>query len=204
MRRYIGGVGLLFLTCVTAVAQDKRAEVFLGYSYARINPNTPNQPSFNLNGGSTSFAYDLTESISLVADFGGYHIARIGDASADVNFFSFLFGPRFSYGRHARVTPFAHALFGGVSTSYDGTVPPGAFVGARAGGFAMTLGGGVDTKMSERLAFRLIQAEYFLTQFHEFSASPGSPLSSFPGVAPALGRVTQNNLRISTGIALRF
>lgn len=68
----------------------------------------------------------------------------------------------------------------------------------------MTLGGGVDAKMNERLAFRLIQAEYFLTRFQEPSGNPSSPLSLFPGVAPAVGRVTQNNLRVSTGIVLRF
>lgn len=203
MTKCIGAVGLFFLACVTAVAQDKRAEVFFGYSYAHINPHTPGQPSFDLNGGSTSFAYNLTDSVSLVADFGGYHIAKIGDASADVNFFSFLFGPRFSYRRHSRIIPFAQALIGGVSTSL-GTGPPGAFVGSRAGGFAMTLGGGIDAKKSERLAFRLIQAEYFLTRFHELSSSPGNPLSFFPGVAPAAGRVTQNNVRASTGIVLRF
>lgn len=203
MTKFFGAVGLFFLACQPAFAQDKRAEVFFGYSYARINPNSSGQPSFNLNGGSTSFAYDLTDSLALVADFGGYHIAKIGNASADVNFFSFLFGPRFSYRRRARVTPFGHALVGGVSSSL-GTVPSGAFVGGRAGGFAMTLGGGVDARMNERLAFRLIQAEYFLTRFHEPSGSPGSPLSTFPGVATAAGRVTQNNLRVSMGIVLRF
>jgi hypothetical protein len=203
MTKCIGAIGLFFLACLSAFAQDKRVEVFLGYSYARINPHTPGQTSFNLNGGSTAFAYDLTESISLVADLGGYHIAKIGDASADINFFTFLFGPRFSYRRHSRITPFAQVLIGGVSTSFDAG-PPGAFVGGRAGGFAMSPGGGVDAKMRKRLAFRLIQGEYFLTRFNELSGSPGSPLGFFPGVATVAGRVTQNNLRVSTGIVLRF
>jgi len=203
MTKFVAAVGLFLLAGLPTFAQDKRAQVFFGYSYARIHPNTSGQPSFNLNGGSTSFAYDLTDGLALVADLGIYHIAKIDDARADVNFFSFLFGPRFSYRRHARVTPFGHLLIGGVSTTL-GTGPPGAFVGGRAGGFAMTLGGGVDAKVNERLAFRLIQGEYFLTRFHEPSANPGSPLSIFPGVAPAVGRVTQNNLRVSMGVVLRF
>jgi hypothetical protein len=203
MTKCIGAIGLLFLAVLPALAQEKRAEVYFGYSYARINPRTPGQPAFNLNGGSAAFGYDLSESISFVADLGGYHIAKIGSAGADVNLFSFLFGPRFSYRGHSRIIPFGQVLIGGVSTSLYGA-PPGAFVGGRAGGFAMTLGGGADAKINEWLAFRLIQGEYFLTRFHEFSTSPGSPLSSFPGVAPAVGRVTQNNLRVSTGIVLRF
>jgi hypothetical protein len=203
MTKCIGAIGLFFVACLTSLAQERRAEVFFGYSYARINPHTSSQPSFNLNGGSAAFAYDLSEPISFVVDLGGYHIAKIGDANADVDFFSFLFGPRFSYRAHSRIIPYGQVLIGGVSTSLYGA-PPGAFVGRRAGGFAMTLGGGVDTKMSERLAFRLIQGEYFMTLFHEFSASPGSPLSSFPGVVAAAGRVTQNNLGVSTGIVLRF
>ena len=203
MTKCIGAIGLFFLGCLSAFAQERRAEVFFGYSYTRINPNTSGQPGFNLNGGNAAVAYDLSEPIALVVDFGGYHIAKIGNASADVDFFSFLFGPRFSYRAHSRIIPFGQVLIGGVSTSLYGA-PPGSFVGGRAGGFAMTLGGGVDAKMSERLAFRLIQSEYFMTRFHEFSASPGSPLSAFPGIVPAVGRVTQNNLRISTGIVLRF
>src|SRR5262245_16741648 len=137
MTKCIGAIGLFFLACLPALAQERRAEVFLGYSYGRINPHTSGQPSFNLNGGSAAFAYDLSESTSLVIDFGGYHIAKIGNASADVNLFSFLFGPRFSYRGHSRIIPFGQALIGGVSTSLYGA-PPGAFVGGRAGGFAMT------------------------------------------------------------------
>jgi hypothetical protein len=148
MKKFVAAVGLFFLACLSALAQDKRAQLFFGYSYARIHPNTSGQPSFNLNGGSTSFAYDLTDGLALVADFGIYHITKIGDANADVNFFSFLLGPRFSYRRHARVIPFGHLLIGGVSTTL-GAGPPGAFVGGRAGGFAMTLGAGVDAKMNE-------------------------------------------------------
>jgi hypothetical protein len=117
MKKFVAAVGLFFLACLPTLAQDKRAQLFFGYSYARIHPNTSSQPSFNLNGESTSFAYDLTDALALVADFGISHITKIGDANADVNFFSFLFGPRFSYRRHARVTPFGHLLIGGVSTT---------------------------------------------------------------------------------------
>jgi opacity protein-like surface antigen len=60
--------------------------------------------------------------------------------------------------------------------------------GGTSNSFAMTVGGGLDAKLSDRFAVRLGQFEYFLTRFPETTSS----------------RETQNNLRFSTGIVFRF
>jgi opacity protein-like surface antigen len=54
--------------------------------------------------------------------------------------------------------------------------------------FAMTLGGGVDYKLTDRFAIRPIKVDYLMTRFSETGTS---------------GQ-TQSNLRISTGIVFRF
>ncbi len=54
--------------------------------------------------------------------------------------------------------------------------------------FAMTVGGGVDYRVSNRLSVRVAQVDYLLTRFNELG----------------IGTQTQNNLRVSTSVTFRF
>ncbi len=175
-------LGTVLLVCLTAAAQDApKADAFLGYSYVRANPNTAGATGFNLNGGSGSVAFNPSRSFGIVGDFGGYHVGTIAGQSVDANLYTYLFGPRFSH-RGDRLTPFVQVLFGGAHATSS------AIGGGTANSFAMTAGGGLDAKVSDHVAIRLGQVEYFMTRFPETTPS----------------RVTQNNLRLSTGIVFRF
>ena len=60
MRKLAYLVGLFLLTSLPAVAQERGSkDVSVEYSYLRANPSTTGIPSFNSNGGSASFAYNL-------------------------------------------------------------------------------------------------------------------------------------------------
>src|SRR3989442_2558549 len=109
------GLGMLFLLAQTAAAQDTpKVDAFLGYSYVRANPATSGAPNFNLHGGSASLAYNVSNSLGLVADFGGYHVNKIGGFPVDSAVYTYLFGPRLSYRRsESKITPYAQILFGG-------------------------------------------------------------------------------------------
>src|SRR5271165_263390 len=168
-----------------ANAQDApKFDVFAGYSYVRENPGTSGVGSFNLNGGSASVAYNANHWLGGIADFGGYHANNILGTHVDGTLSTYLFGPRVSYHRDSRITPFGQALFGV------------AHIGGHSGlgfsssnnSFAMTVGGGVDVKVSHRFSIRPVQVEYLLTRFNELS----------------LGARDQNNLRVSTGIVFHF
>jgi opacity protein-like surface antigen len=87
---------------------------------------------------------------------------------------NFLFGPRVSMSV-GKFRPFAEALFGGAHVSANNGVSSDT-------SFATALGGGLDYKIIRPLAWRF-QGDYVQTRF--FST-------------------TQNNVRISTGIVLRF
>lgn len=183
MRKFGCFLALAFLLCLTASAQDApKAEAFLGYSYLRANPATSGVPGFNLNGGSGSIALNPWNSLGIVGDFGGYHVGNIGGSGVDANLYTYLFGPRFSYRAHERITPFAQALFGGAHLGGSALGSSGS-----TNGFAMALGGGVDVNASEHVAFRLGQFEYLLTRFDE-----------------GTGNASQHNLRFSTGVVFRF
>ena len=179
-------VCLLAVFSITAIAsaQDTpKLDVFVGYSYFRDNPSTSGVSSFNLHGGSASVAYNANGWLSGVADFGGYHANNILGTGVDGTLSTYLFGPRISYRRHERITPFAQTLFGVAHASGSGFGASGT-----SNAFAASLGGGVDVKLFHRLSFRAAQVEYLLTRFPETTTS----------------RETQNNLRVSTGVVFHF
>ena len=154
-----------------AKAQDEtaKAELYVGYDYLRVNSGGT---AFNFNGGSGQFAYNANNWLGIVGDLGGYYTSN----GFGAGIFSYLFGPRINLRGHGKVTPFAQALLGG-ARSIDNT-PLNAF--------AMTAGGGVDFKISEHVAIRPVQAEYFLTKFTDGASS------------------RQNSFRHSAGIVFRF
>src|SRR2546428_13585213 len=126
-RACLFGLGMLFLLAQTAAAQDTpKVEAFLGYSYVRANPATSGAPSFNLHGGSASVAYNVSNSLGLVADFGGYHVNKIGGFPGGSPGFPHLFGPRLSLRRVERtIPPYGQSLFGGAHPG-PGALPWGA------------------------------------------------------------------------------
>jgi hypothetical protein len=156
-------LGLFFLTPLSAPAQDK-VEVFGGYSYMRFR----NSPSANLNGWEIAGQYKFTDWLGGVADFDGHYGSPNGIGTST---YTYLFGPQISW--PSRVSPFAHVLLGG------------AHIGAAGFGnssFSMAIGGGIDTRIIDRVYWRVIQGDYLMTHFGK----------------------TQNNARLSTGIVIRF
>jgi opacity protein-like surface antigen len=179
-------VCLLALTAIGTAAraqETSKFDVFAGYSYVRANPSTSGVDGFNLHGGSASIAYNATDWLAAVADFGGYHSSDILGTGVDGTLSTYLFGPRVSYRRHARVTPFGQVLFG-VAHIGDS----GLGFSASNNSFAMSVGGGVDLKLSKHFSVRPVQLDYLLTRFDELGT----------------GGQTQNNLRVSTGIVFHF
>ena len=190
LRVVVSLLGLASLFAVGAQAQEERKtfDVFAGYSYVRANPSTGSSDSFSLNGGSASVAYNVNNWLSGVADFGGYHTTNGLASGLDGTLSTYLFGPRVTYRRFRRVTPFGEVLFGVAHTG------GGVFSTNSQNGFAMTVGGGVDYRLSSRFSIRPLKVDYLLTRFNEFDTT----------TLNTTGRQTQNNLRVSTGIVFRF
>ena len=137
-----------------ALAQEQsKADVFAGYSLFRYNPATSGAKSWNMNGGSGSFAYNAKNWLGLVGDFGGYHNGNILSSGVSSNEYTYLFGTR---------TPFGQILFGGAhaTASFAGTSTSDS-------AFAWGLGGGVDAKINTRFSVRLGQFDYLMTRFNE-------------------------------------
>ncbi len=211
MERTSSILALLLIACALAAAQDTpRAEVFLGYTYDRVNSAT-NVPSFSANGGSGQFVLNLGKWIGAVADIGAVHNGNVGGFHLDTTLTNFLFGPRIPIRVSNRVIPYFQTLFGGVygSTSYKVSLPPevptnpvvipppiqnvGNAVSFRAAAqqtaFAMTAGGGLDIKINRHVSFRPIGLDYFLTRLQNLRTGNDN---------------NQNHIRYTTGFNFTF
>ena len=143
-------VCLLFISAIAVAADAPKVEVFGGYSYLRCDTGD-SDISCNLSGWNASVAFNAAKYFGFVADFGGTY-GTVDEA--DTKDHSFLFGPKFAV-RKNKITPFAQALFGVANqrASVDG-----ASLGI-TNNFAMTLGGGLDINVGERIAIRVPQAD---------------------------------------------
>jgi hypothetical protein len=99
--------------------------------------------------------------------------------NVDVTVIDFVAGPRATWHNHSRFSPYIQALFGGAYSTASAPisamvvgpsdiVPPGVPISARVlashTGFAMLAGGGLDIRVSRHVAFRPIEADYYLTR----------------------------------------
>jgi outer membrane protein OmpA-like peptidoglycan-associated protein len=185
-----------------------KAELFLGYSFWRAVPDSTKNRIDKMHGGSTSLAFNLNNHLGLVFDFAGFSVDSLEFTSPGAGFspsrvvnvegnvFTFLVGPRVSFRKHNRLTPFLQVL-GGIAHADDVylNVCSLSIYACRPlpeeTAFAMTAGGGLDYRLNHRLALRLFQAEFLLTRFRD----PTSLTSD---------RGWQSNVRLSTGLVFRF
>lgn len=177
MRRLISlttglAIGLLFCS-ISGFAQEvnyPKAEVFGGFSIssAAVSSTDP------LTGLSTSLResfmgwqgsanLNVTHHLGIVGDFGGQYKTVAG---IPMNSYQFLFGPRIAF-RGPRVTPFVHAMFGGVKEgvgSFSLTDPiTGLSIttpSVSSTGLGMAMGGGLDVNVSDRFALRVPQFDW--------------------------------------------
>lgn len=180
MRKLAYLVGLFVLATFPAAAQEsKTKDISVEYSFLRANPSATGIPSFNSNGGSASFAYNLGSSYGFAGEFSGYHIGDIGRTSVNTDLLTYMIGPQIYFHHYSRFTPFVQDLFGVAHT--------GAF-GATHNSFAMAAGLGVDVPFRGHLSLRFGPVDYLLSEFPETGT----------------GRRAQNNLRVSGGVRYRF
>ena len=217
MRRFIAAALLVAVLPCIAIAQEQepRAEVFGGFSWLRIDTQGVDGPALDALTGAPAGTFDVRRNFfgwnaalqinanrwfGIKADFSGHYRTPITSNDPTitglprVDIYSFLFGPVISL-RGERATPFVHALFGAnrISTGdFDDPFNPGQTVSISNTDFAVALGGGLDVKVSNRVALRLFQVDYLMTK-HDPGQIFGVP-----------GDDQQDNLRFSTGLVFRF
>jgi len=162
----------LFLS-IPSFAQEviyPKAEIFGGFSISSssissTDPTTGLTASLreSFMGWQGSVNGNLTHHLAIVGDFGGQYKTIAG---IPMNSYQFLFGPRIMF-RAPRITPFVHAMFGGVKEgvgSFSFTDPlSGVSIstpGISATGLGLAIGGGLDVNLNDRLALRVPQFDW--------------------------------------------
>jgi hypothetical protein len=175
---------VLILTGLAAAQIPVSGNVFFGYSYYRTNPSGID--TANTNGWEGSIEGKFLPLIGIVGDVSGHYGNETFAFSCPVGLPTCNTSPNVNIAEHnyligprlsvsvGKYRPFAEALFGV------------GHINANAAGsdtsFATALGGGLDYKLIKLVAWR-IQGDYVQTHF--FGAR-------------------QDNIRISTGIAIHF
>lgn len=210
MRRILLVVSLFFLLPLCAKAQETpTAEVYGGYSFLHAEKGR------DFHGWNGSVCVNLNKWFGVVADASGHYDATSSsfvvtvpvtpgfpptpefpviafNTKTSTSIHTVMVGPRFSYRKTEKLTPFAHALFG-VSRAHtrlrsvDGISETFTFSDNNTT-FAMAIGAGLDVKISKLLALRVIQADYLYNQ------SGSGRLSS----------ESRHNLRAGVGLVFRF
>ncbi len=212
MTKSITALGAFLLLATMAAAQDvPRGEVFLGFTYMRVNSGT-DVPAFSANGGSGQFVLNLGKWIGAVADVGAVHNGNIGGYHLDTTLTTFMFGPRIPIRVSNRVIPYFQTLFGGVygSTSVNVTVPANSVVlpqpvnptnaqnaanaislraATQQTAFAMAIGGGLDIKINKYASFRPIGVDYQMMRLQNLRSANDN---------------NQHNIRYTTGFNFTF
>lgn len=174
MRKFIGLGLLLGMFSLAAFAQETGAA-----PKAEIFGGyqyTRFDGGVNANGWNTSVAGNLNNWFGIAGDFSGAYKTQNG---VSFNNYTYTFGPVISYRHNENFTPFAHFLAGGsrASASFNG-------LSGSSNGFAMMFGGGLDVKATRHVGVRAIQFDWLSLRSN--------------------GTSDNNNMRISTGLLLRY
>jgi hypothetical protein len=185
---------LLLVCCATlsfGQSNDdyQKNEFFAGYSYnnADINSLTINPGRAGLHGVNLAYTRNLNKVVGVTVDFSG-HIKReslttsVGEIQHNPEQYNLLGGLQFKARNQTRVTPFAHALFGGgFFRGFSAVLLPASntYFFDDAKSIAMVFGSGIDIRASKHISVRAIQADYNPTFF---------------------GQGRQDNFRLSFGV----
>jgi hypothetical protein len=163
---------VLFFSVAAAAQETPKVEVFGGYSNLFANLNNS---SYNLNGVHVSAAENVNSWFGGVLDFSTHFGSNAG---YNINAESIMYGPRIAYRKSSAITPSVHALFGAIrgSRGFDG-------ISEANWRFALGVGGEIDVRLNDKVALRLVQADYIPTHFLD---------------------LRQDNVRVSVGFVFRF
>ena len=175
----------------SALAQSASPDAFTGdvavtYQWVRSNTQPADCGCFSLNGGGASASLNLHHSLAAVAEISGGFAGNGPSTGNSLTLISYMGGARYlirspwSAGAH-RPEPFAQVLVGAAHAS-------GGIAGDANGAtaFAGRIGGGIDLPLTSRIAARLIQIDYYATQFANSANNH------------------QNNLLVGTGLTIRW
>lgn len=215
MKKYILSATLILMVSTAIFAQDKRAEVFVGYSNLQAGKSFDDLGNLNnfsktfkrngMNGVEASVTGFPTAWFGITGDF-SYHrksnntSLTAGTSDYKREAFYYLAGPTFKIRNASRVEPYAHALFGAAHLRERYAFTTTATTGntqfsfePNTTKFAMGVGGGLDIRLGNKFSLRLVQVDYT-------PVFTGDRIVTVNNNSIRLDKSRVDSLRISTGI----
>ena len=184
------------ISCLGTLAQQdasKRTEpeVDLAFTYSAVRSNLTTGSNFWLQGGGAELSATVYRGFGVTAAVTGAYANNISPTGVDLTMIITTFGPRYAWShklsahRDRKLVFFGHGLIGESNGIYSVFPNPGG-AQSSANSFALQVGGGADIDVSRHFAIRLLQADWFRTQFPNGTTS------------------VQNNLRLGAGVVIRI
>ncbi|MFZ0201771.1 MAG: outer membrane beta-barrel protein [Candidatus Sulfotelmatobacter sp.] len=217
----------LLSSCALAQASTPKVQAFGGYSftyadngglsgqdldYALRELNSPFAINSAFSGWNVEGQYNANHWIGIVADVSGRYgkpltNTRFSTLSGlpEANGYALLVGPVLTFRGKSKITPFIHVMFGFDRASLNASTITGLSTPVTSSATtytdaALALGGGIDYRLFRLFSVRLFQADDLRT-YHNLNKFYENVFSGalFYGIAQR-----QNNIRVSTGIVVRF
>ncbi len=165
---------LLFASSLATAQEITRYDIFGGYSYMRFD-----SPTIGFANQSNTNGWNVNGAVNI-----GDSFSAVADVSGNygdkLTLYHFMIGPRYSW-RFEKSRIFAEALFGKAQDSVN--IPQPTRSGFESVGRSFAGGVGYDWDINHRFSYRVVEVDYLNT--HTFG-------------------VTQNNVRVSTGIVIHL
>jgi len=147
------------------------------------------QDTFWMQGGSIELGTNVWHGLGIAANISGTHTSAIGSSAVPLSLVTATFGPRYRWHANHRISIYCEGLVGeanGFRSAFPTSTGAQAGVQTNANSLAVQAGGGVDYKLSRRVAVRAVEAAWQRSQL------------------PNAADNVQNDLRIGAGFVLRF
>jgi hypothetical protein len=164
--------------------QPGRLDLAVTYIAERSLKANTNE-NFWMQGGSIQIGANVWHGWGVAADVTGTHAGSIGSSGVPISLVTTTFGPRYRWHADRTLSLYGQGLIG-EANGFRSVFPAQAGAQSGSNSFALQTGGGIDYKLSDRVALRVLDAAWLRTQL---------PNSTDNG---------QNNLRLGAGVVICF
>jgi len=169
---------------VVPSSQSPKVEVAITMIAERsMRSATPDR--FWMEGGSIELGTNSWRGFGIAANISGTHTGTIGGTTIPLSLVTATFGPRYRWHADHRSSIYCEGLIG-EANGFKSFFPVITAAQTSANGFASQVGGGLDYRLSQRFAVRVVEAAWQHTQL------------------PNGTNHVQNDLRLGAGLVVRF
>lgn len=141
--------------------------------------------NFWMEGGSIELGTNTWRGLGIAANVSGTHSSAIGGTTIPLSLVTTTFGPRYRWHADHPISIYVEGLIG-EANGFKSLFPVVTGAQTSANSLAAQVGGGLDYKLSERIAIRVLEAVWQHTQL------------------PNGTNNVQNDLRLGAGLVVRF